>query len=87
MRCDLRYQSAADMRADLACLRRDSESGRMIAASEAEQPSRTGQAAGGGSSAKVPVASSLTSTRTLEMAHVLQTSALWPATRPTRVAA
>ncbi len=69
---DLRYQSAADMRTDLARLRRDSESGRISAASEAEQTPRIVQpTGGGGSSANVPVASSSSSTRTLEIAHVL----------------
>jgi class 3 adenylate cyclase len=68
---NLRYQSAADMRTDLARLKRDSESGRIAAANKDEQPVRSSRATGAGSSASVPVASSSSSTRTLEIAHVL----------------
>ena len=62
---ELRYQSAAEMRTDLARLKRDSESGRSAAVSneavsDEEQACRTSRAA-----------KSSGSTRTLEIAHVL----------------
>ncbi len=53
----LRYQSAADMRADLQRLKRDTDSGRSAAVSVAEMPVASGAAATAPSSGRVSAAS------------------------------